>query len=210
MEEYTFSDLGRVEAIAKLYEGTPYNPFETSKFEVGEPYNSYGNGSAMRVSPVGWIFDDIDQTRKVARWTAEVTHNHPEGIKAAECTATVIFLARKGWHINDIEEYVISEFGYDTDRIPDNQFVSCQSSMPICLHALYSSHSFEDALRNAVSFGYDTDTYGVITGAMAEAYYGIDIQIMKIALNYLPDEFIGVMDKFAEHRRKPIDGFHDL
>ena len=184
--------------------------FEWIWSSAHEPYNSFGNGSAMRVSPVGWIFDDLDTTRRVARWTAEVTHNHPEGIKAAECVAAVIFMARNNADMNQITEYVCGEFRYSIHDIPSGNHVSCQTTMPICLKALYQSHGFEDAIRTAISYGHDTDTYGAITGSMAEAYYGIDKRLMANALSYLPDEFIDVLDKFLKIRKAPKDGFYDI
>ena len=175
-----------------------------------EPYGSFGNGSAMRVSPVGWVFDDIDTTRKVARWTAEVTHNHPEGVKAAECVASVIFMARNNADMIQISEYVNAEFGYDINDIPNKNFVSCQTSIPICLKSLYQSHNFVDAIRTAISYGNDTDTYGAITGSMAEAYYGLDEELIIKTLEYLPDEFHDIMNAFLKIRKEPKDGFYDL
>ena len=175
-----------------------------------KPYNSFGNGSAMRVSPIGWVFDTLDKTRQVARWSAEVTHNHPEGVKAAECTAGIIFLARHNYDLNYIEQWAKTNFDYDIGNIPRSDYVSCQTSMPICLKALYNSTDFESALRNAISFGYDTDTYGAITGAMAEAMYDIDPELILRAVGYLPYDFLDVLNEFLNIRKEPVNGLRDL
>lgn len=143
-----------------------------------EPYNSWGNGSAMRVSPVGHAFDDLDAVLAEAQKTAETTHNHPEGIKGAQATAAAIFLARQGSSKADIRAYVATTFGYDLDRTvdairPTYRFnESCQETVPEAIIAFLESTDFEDALRNAVSLGGDSDTLTCITGAIAEAFYG--------------------------------------
>ena len=149
------------------------------------PYGSWGNGSAMRVSPVGWLYDSLEETRKVARWTAEVTHNHEEGIKGAESVASAIFLARNGKTKKEIKNYIESEFGYNLSKTceeirPDYKFeVSCQKSVPEAIIAFLDSGSFEDAVRNAVSLGGDADTQACIAGAIAEAYYGVPESLKK-------------------------------
>ena len=129
-----------------------------------EPYNSFGNGSAMRVSPAGWLYETLEETRKVARWTAEVTHNHPEGIKGAESVAAVMFLARTGHSKEEIREYVTREFGYDLSRTCDeirplyHHVESCQETVPEAMTAFFEGESFEDVIRTAVSLGGDCDT----------------------------------------------------
>lgn len=144
-----------------------------------KPYGSYGNGSAMRVSAAGWLYNTLERTREVARYTAEVTHNHPEGIKGAEATASCIFLARNGSSKEDIKKYVEREFAYDLNRSLDSirtsyqPAVSCQETVPEAIIAFLEAEDFEDAVRNAVSLGGDTDTLGAITGSIAEAFYGI-------------------------------------
>ena len=144
-----------------------------------KPYGSYGNGSAMRVSAAGWLYDSIERTREVARATANVTHNHPEGIKGAEATASAIYMARNGSSKEEIKEYIEREFYYDLSRTLDNirpyyhHVESCQETVPEAIIAFLESKDFEDAVRNAVSLGGDTDTLGAITGSIAEAFYGI-------------------------------------
>jgi ADP-ribosylglycohydrolase len=147
--------------------------------ENPKPYGSYGNGSAMRVSPAGWLYDSIERTREVARATAKVSHNHPEGIKGAEATASAIYLARNGASKDEIKAYVEQEFHYDLDRTLDeirpyyHMDETCQKTVPEAIIAFLEAEDFEDAVRNAVSLGGDTDTLGAITGSIAEAYFGI-------------------------------------
>jgi len=142
------------------------------------PYGSYGNGAAMRVSPVAWARTDLDQVLAEARTSAEVTHNHPEGIKGAQATAAAVFLARSGEQKSAIRHYLAVRFGYDLGRAldvirPGYRFdVSCQGSVPEAIIAFLESDSFEDAIRSAVSLGGDSDTQACIAGAIAEAYYG--------------------------------------
>lgn len=166
-----------------------------------EPYNSWGNGSAMRVSSVGWLYDSMEETRRIARLTAEVTHNHPEGIKGAEATTAVIFLARTGNKKEKIKEYVEKEF-YKLDSTcdeirPDYRFdVSCQGTVPVAITAFLEGNDFEDVLRLSVSLGGDSDTLTCIACGMAEAYYGIPSWIISSALKMLPEHLIDVIGDF--------------
>ena len=143
-----------------------------------KPYGSWGNGSAMRVSPVGFAFNDLDTILAEAKRSAIVTHNHPEGVKGAQATAAAIFLARTGQSKADIRTYVESQFGYDLGRTvedvrPVYQYnESCQGTVPEALIAFFDATDFEDAIRNAVSLGGDSDTLTCITGGIAEAFYG--------------------------------------
>lgn len=169
---------------------------------VPEPYNSYGNGSAMRVSAVGWMFDTLEKTRAAARAVTEVTHNHPEGIKGAECTAAVIFLARTGKSKEEIRSYVNREFDYNLSESLDElrrrheHVESCMDSMPKALVSFFEGTSYEDVVRNAVSLGGDTDTLAAIAGAMGEAMYGIPAEIKQAGLNYLPADMLDVLKRF--------------
>ena len=146
--------------------------------EHPQPYGSFGNGSAMRVAAAGWLFDTLDKTLEMAKVTAEVTHNHPEGIKGAQATAAAIFLARTGHSKPEIRQYVEQTFGYDLSRTCDEirpyycHVETCQQTVPEAIIA-FLSNSFEDALRNAVSLGGDSDTLACITGGIAEAFYGM-------------------------------------
>lgn len=167
-----------------------------------KPYGSYGNGSAMRVSAVGWLYDSIERTREVARATAEVTHNHPEGIKGAECTAAVMYMGRNGSTKEEILEYITSEFGYDISESLDEMrkrhehVESCQDSLPKAIRSFFDGESYEDVVRNAVSLGGDTDTLAAIAGAMAEAFYGMPILIMAEGMSYVPSDMEAVLDRF--------------
>lgn len=168
-----------------------------------KPYNSWGNGSAMRVSPVGWAFDTLEETLEAAKLSAEVTHNHPEGIKGAQATAACIWMARKGKSKQEIKEYVESVFGYNLNRTCDEirmtyQFdESCQGTVPESIIAFLESTDYESAIRLAVSLGGDADTMGAITGGIAEAFYGeVPEHIRKEVMKRLPTEFIDIMQRF--------------
>lgn len=143
-----------------------------------KPYGSHGNGSAMRVSPIAWFYDDYDRVQEEALYSAEVTHNHPEGIKGAQAVAAAIYLARTGTSKPAIRAHIEDRFGYDLsatldDIRPGYTFqVSCQESVPQAIIAFLESTDFEDAVRNAVSLGGDSDTQACIAGAIAEAHYG--------------------------------------
>ncbi len=142
-----------------------------------KPYNSWGNGAAMRVSPVGFAFDSVETVLKEAARTAEISHNHPEGVKGAQATALSVYLARTRKDKPLIRKEVTERFGYDLDRAvedirPYYEFdISCQGTVPEAIIAFLDSDSYEDAVRNAVSLGGDSDTLACITGGIAEAYY---------------------------------------
>ena len=167
-----------------------------------QPYNSWGNGSAMRVSAVGWKFDSLEKTLEVAKETAIVSHNHPEGIKGAQATAAAIYLARSGKSKQEIKQYIETAFSYDLDRTcndirPDYSFdVSCQGTVPEAIIAFLDSSDFEHAIRLAVSLGGDSDTLACITGGIAEAYYGMPEDIKQQVYNKLPNEFLKVVSEF--------------
>jgi len=169
------------------------------------PYNSWGNGSAMRVSPVGYAFDTIGSVLDEAASSAAVTHNHPEGIKGARAVAAAVFMARTGSSKDDIRHFVESEFNYDLTRTidgirPSYRFdVSCQGSVPEELIAFMESADFEDAVRKAVSLGGDSDTIACIAGAVAGAFYGgVPGGIRARALAHLDDRLRGVVVRFVE------------
>ena len=171
-----------------------------------QPYNSYGNGSAMRVSAAGWLFDDLETTRHMARLTAEVTHNHPEGIKGAEATASAIFLARTGASKHVIADYITTEFDYDLRRTCDEirptyrHVESCQGTVPEAVTAFLEGSSFEDVIRTAVSLGGDCDTLTCISGSIAEAFYGVPDNLKKECLKRITPEMAEVLIRFDSHR----------
>ena len=171
--------------------------------EDSRPYNSYGNGSAMRVSPVGFAFDSVEAVLANAEKTASVTHNHPEGIKGAQATALAIFLGGTGSDKETIRKEVIDRFGYNLDRTlaeirPGYHFdVSCQGSVPESIIAFLESESFEDAVRKAISLGGDADTMACIAGGIAQAYYKeIPEKIVQQIRVKLPSEMVEVLDLF--------------
>ena len=168
-----------------------------------EAYNSYGNGSAMRVSPVGFAFDTMEDVTAWAERSAAVTHNHPEGIRGAQATAAAIFLARRVKDKEQIRSTLQSQFGYDLsarlDVIrPTYEFhESCQRTVPQALAAFFESTSYEDAIRNAISLGGDADTLACITGGIAEAYYGcVPNELAELAMARLDKRLIDVVDRF--------------
>ncbi len=169
------------------------------------PYDSWGNGAAMRTSPVGYAFDSLDEVLDKARQYASYTHNHPEGIKGAQATSACIYLARTGSTKEDIKSYVIEQFGYDLSRTldeirPDYHFdVSCQRTVPEAITAFLESTDFEDAIRNAISLGGDSDTLACITGGMAEAFYGeVPIDIREETLSRLDEPLVDVVTRFYD------------
>ena len=168
------------------------------------PYNSWGNGSAMRVSAVGFAYNDIDKVLKKAEKTAVVTHNHPEGIKGAQATAAAIFLARTGKNKAEIKAYIEQKFGYDLDftldeirpTFPFDE--SCQGTVPQSIVAFLESTDYDSAIRLAISLGGDSDTIACITGGIAIAFYKEMSQVIvdKIRREYLPPAFVTIIDEF--------------
>jgi len=169
-----------------------------------KPYNSWGNGSAMRVSPVGWWFDSLEDTEKAAEASASVTHNHPEGIKGAQATAAAVFLARNKTPKKEIKSYIENRFGYDLSRTldeirPGYVFdVSCMGTVPEAIIAYLESAGFKDAIRGAVSLGGDSDTLTAITGGIAEAAYGIPDEIASKAVSLLDLPLLEVLGRWGD------------
>lgn len=163
------------------------------------PYNSWGNGSAMRVSAVGWLCDDLQTVLEYAKQSAEITHNHPEGVKGAQAVAAAIFLARKGESKAAIKAFVEQNFGYDLNQSCDEirpvyQFdVSCQGSVPQSMIAFLESENFEQAIRLAISLGGDSDTLAAIAGSIAEAFYPVPDELQQTALQFLPQEMKDIL-----------------
>lgn len=160
------------------------------------PYNSWGNGSAMRASANGWMFDTLEETERVAGLSAAITHNHPEGIKGAQSTAAAIFMARNGSSKEEIRSYITEKYGYNLNRTCDEIRPvygwdgSCQGTVPEAMVAFFDSTDFESAIRLAVSLGGDSDTLACITGGIAEAFYKeIPDDIALTEWNLLPEDF---------------------
>ena len=167
-----------------------------------QPYNSWGNGSAMRVAPVAWLYEDLDTVRRMARLSAVVTHNHPEGIKGAEATAAAIFLGRTGHSKEAIKTYIETEFHYDLHRTCDEirphyrHVESCQETVPEAITAFLEGESFEDVIRTAVSLGGDCDTLTCIAGSIAEGFYGVPEELKQECRDRLSEDLKEVLARF--------------
>jgi ADP-ribosylglycohydrolase len=168
------------------------------------PYNSFGNGSAMRVSPIGWAFDEEDEVLAAAEASAVVTHSHAEGIKGAQATALAILRARKGASQQDVASEIAERFDYDISRSVDEmrgpyEFdVTCQGTVPQALRCYLEAESFEDTIRNAISMGGDSDTLAAIAGSIAEATFGIPDDIAEQATARLDEPLRAVLERFID------------
>ena len=206
----TMSDWGQ-EYPNKGYGGMFYEWLFYSKDK--EPYNSFGNGAGMRVSPCGYYANSIEEVLELARQSAEVTHNHPEGIKGAQAIASAIFWAREHKAKDEIRNYIEKTFGYNLHRTcdeirPTYQFdETCQGSCPEAIIAFLDSHDYESAIRLAISLGGDSDTIACMTGGIAAAYYGIPAWMVKyIASEYLPQYMRDIIERFDEACAKRKSG----
>lgn len=194
--------------------GSGFNQWASRARRTGDfsPYNSCGNGSAMRVGPVGWAFDSKEETLRQARISAECTHNHREGIKGAQATALCIFMARNGADKELIRKTITDECGYDLSLSVDEirpryswdgldgrgDGGTCQGSVPESIRCFLDGESFEDSIRNAVSIGGDSDTIACITGSIAEAYFGVPPDLKDMVRSRIPDELYKVLCDFEE------------
>ena len=173
-----------------------------------QPYNSFGNGSSMRVSPVGFYARSLEEALDLARQSAEVTHNHPEGIKGAQAIASAIYFARNGKSKEYIRDFIEQSFGYDLHRTCDDirpgYFFNetCQGSCPEAIVAFLDSSDYESAIRLAVSLGGDSDTIACMTGGIAAAYYGVPDHLIAQAVKYLPDDMLAVITEFDKQISK--------
>lgn len=169
--------------------------------EHPEPYNSFGNGSAMRVSPIGWAFEDLSQVIQEAKRTASVSHNHPEGIKGAVCIAHMIWAARHGANQRDLMDISVSYYpGWYLDKPVIGKFdETCQGTLPVCFWVLFHTSSFEDAIRNAILLGGDSDTIGAIVGSVAETIWEIPDGLITSTLSRLPRNMRNVIEKFYDN-----------
>jgi ADP-ribosylglycohydrolase len=168
-----------------------------------QPYNSFGNGSAMRVSPIGFFFDNEIDVLNYAEFSSIVSHNHKEGVKGAQAIALAIFLARNGYSKEEIANRISSDFKYDLTqtclyiRIHNHFDETCQVTVPQAIIAFLESENFEDAIRNAISIGGDSDTIAAMTGGIAEAFYGrINDKIVRRAIKFIPQEMLAVLKSF--------------
>ena len=205
-----YSDLGQnairsMQTIGRPYSNSGYGSsfYHWIYSDAPQPYNSFGNGAAMRVSACGYVGNSIDEVKRLSKAVTEVSHNHPEGIKGAEATAIAVFLARTGKSLSEIRDAMTTHYytlDFTLDGIRDSyQFnETCQDTVPQALEAFFESTSFEDAMRNAISIGGDSDTLAAITGGIAEAYYGIPASIRTQAIAFLDDTLLAVLQEFEK------------
>lgn len=202
-----FSYSEKLKQYYKKYPDAGYgNMFHSwARTKDSRPYNSWGNGSAMRVSPVGWAYDDIETVLIKAKESAEVTHNHPEGIKGAQATAASIFLARTKHAKKEIKEFVEKQFDYNLelgieDLRKNYRFnESCQDTVPQAIFTFLISESFEDSIRKAIYIGGDSDTLACINGSIAEAFYGgVPNHIVEEVYKRLDDRLLKIVDSFID------------
>ena len=203
-----YSDLSNITIESMQRIGRPYphcgyggSFYRWMYSDNPQPYNSYGNGAAMRVGGCGYVANSVAEAAALSRAVTETTHNHPEGIKGAEATAIAVYLARTGSSLMEIQDYIVKNYypiNFTLDSIRDTyQFnETCQDTVPQALEAFFESTSFEDAIRNAISIGGDSDTLAAITGAVAEAYYGVPTNIRKHALTFLDERLLKILLEF--------------
>ena len=203
-EEITEILISNMKKYGRMFPDAGYGGMFYQWLMTGEtkPYNSFGNGSAMRVSSVGWLYPTIDETLHMAALTAGVTHNHPKGIKGAQAIAAAIYLARTGSDKEEIMDYVRRNFRYNVDFTLDEirpvyHFdVTCQGSVPQAIRAFYEGSDYESTLRKAVSIGGDSDTISCMAGGIAEAYYGMPEMLKEECLDILPTELRKIVEQF--------------
>lgn len=202
LHDLDYTDL--LKKYFKLYPNSGFGGYfyRWASSDDRQPYYSFGNGAAMRISPVGYAFDTLEEVLEKARTYTSVTHNHPEGIKGAQATATCIFLARNKKTKNEIKDYVTRELGYDLSRTcdeirPKYKFnETCQETVPQAITSYLESTGYEDAIRNAISLGGDSDTLACITGGIAQAEYGVPDDIQANVYGYLDERLAAITREF--------------
>ncbi|MGN1450888.1 MAG: ADP-ribosylglycohydrolase family protein [Eubacteriales bacterium] len=200
-----------MQRFGRLFPGAGYGGMfcKWLKSDNPRPYGSWGNGSAMRVSSAAWLYRDLYTVRRMAALSAEVTHNHPEGVKGAEAVAAAVFLARTGNSKVRIKAYIEDAFGYDLSRTcdeirPEYRHVeSCQGTVPEAITAFLEGESFEDVIRTAVSLGGDCDTLTCIAGSIAEGFYGVPEELKRECRSRLPGKLLEALKKFDFLKAKP-------
>lgn len=205
-DETAFKELlvGHLLRLTRLYPDAGYgdNYYAWSISARKEPYGGVTNGAAMRVSPVAWAGGTLEQVERLARWSAEVTHNSPEGIRGAQAVAAAVFLARTGKSKEEIRAYIDAKyyplnFTIDEIRPTYTHSMTCEGSVPQAIVAFLDSDGFEDAIRNAVSLGGDGDTQAAIAGAIAEAYYGIPDELYERAIEYVDEPLLEEIEGYT-------------
>lgn len=200
-----------MQAIGRQYPNCGYgSAFCTWMFSDNpQPYHSFGNGAAMRISAVAYAALSLDEAKRISQKITEVTHDHPEGLKGAEAVVAAIYLAVTKHSLQEIRDYIDRnyypmDFTLDEIRLTYQFNETCQETVPQALMAFFESTSFEDAIRNAISIGGDSDTVAAITGSVAEAYYGIPAQLRETVLRYLPQELKQILEEFEDYYPAPV------
>lgn len=203
------SDIGRAMRLYATIYHRPMGGYGTmfvnwlEQGDKAKPYNSYGNGSAMRCAACGWVAHNIDEAKEVARLSAIPTHDHPEGIKGAEATAVCIYMARTGSSKEEIRKY-IHEHYYDMSRNYEEVYntepyafhATCQETVPLAILSFLYADTFEDSIRYAMLVDKDTDTIGAVAGAIAEAYYGVSEDIRNVVRKKLDTPLLTILEQF--------------
>lgn len=169
-----------------------------------KPYNSFGNGAAMRVSPCGIAAESLEEAKVLARDVTEITHNHPDGLKGAEATAVTVYLARSGMSREELRAYITQNYyplDFTLEQIRDSYDFApaCSRSVPQAMEAFFEAQTFEESLRNAVMLGGDSDTIAAITGSIAKQYFNVPQSLIKKALTYVPEKLHRVVEEFEEY-----------
>ena len=208
-DEFKNTLIEKMEELVLQYPDAGYGKmfYEWVLSEDKTPYGGYTNGSAMRVSPVAWRMNTLEKVELLAKWSAEITHSHPEGIKGAQAVAAAIFMARKGADKDEIREYISNSY-YDLDFTldeirPGYQFdMACEESVPQAIVCFLESEDFEDAIRNAISLGGDGDTQAAIAASIAEAYYGIPEDLEEEVFEYIDEELQEYIAGYIDYLKK--------
>ena len=196
-----------MQRLGNMYEKAGYGGMfrKWLKTPNPKPYNSFGNGSAMRVSPCAWIAKSLEEAEELAKVSASVTHDHPEGIKGAQAVAAAIYLALEGKSKEDIKEYIEETYGYDLNRTVDDIVAdgysfdsTCQGSVPEAIIAFLDGENYEDVVRKAIYLGGDADTQAAIAGSIAEAYYDLPEYVENMVNKYVDEPLLYIVEKFNE------------
>lgn len=193
--------IGSMRTLGRRYPQAGYGErfSQWLKSDCPRPYGSFGNGSAMRVSSLAWACEDMASVRRLARLSAEVTHNHPEGIRGAQAIASAIFLARTGHTKDQIKNYIEEEFAYDLtggDGKASQDQVSCMKTVPEAIGTFLEGRDLEDTIRRAVTLGGDTDTLAAMAGSIGEAYYGVPDHLRKEVHRRLPKDLLAILEEW--------------
>lgn len=191
-----------MQKIGRRYPGAGYGGrfYRWMYTDNPQPYHSYGNGAAMRVSAAGLFADSIEEAQELSKIVTEVSHNHPEGLKGAEATAVAVYMAKQGYSKRTIREQIEKDYytlDFTLDEIrPTYMFnETSQNTVPQALVAFFEAEGFEDAVRNAISIGGDSDTLATIAGSVAASYYGVPLEMEEKALSYLDDRLLGLYEE---------------